>query len=196
MGHPVRYEWDMTWTGTSVLTTPRLTLRCFREADLAPYAALNIDPEVVEHLGGQPFSREYTEEIAEWANGLYKREGIGLLAVERSEDSAFLGMCGLHHLDAYPDDIEIAWRFAREHWGYGYATEAALAWLDYGFNVKKLPSVISTTDEQNARSIGVMERLGMTFDHRARIEEEGMEFDVVVHRINANEWTPPLARSR
>jgi RimJ/RimL family protein N-acetyltransferase len=186
----------MTWTGTSVLTTPRLTLRCFREADLTPYAALNIDPEVVEHLGGHPFSREYTEEIAEWANGLYEREGIGLLAVERSEDSTFLGMCGLHHLDAYPDDIEIAWRFAREHWGHGYATEAASAWLDYGFAVKKLPSVISTTDEQNTRSMSVMQRLGMTFDHQARIEEEGMEFDVVVYRIDAKERARQLARSR
>lgn len=172
----------MTWTGTIALTTARLTLRCFKESDLAPYAALNTDPEVVEHLGG-PVSREYTEEIAEWANGLYERERIGLVAVERTEDGTFLGMCGLHHLEAYPNDIEIAWRFAREHWGHGYATEAASAWLDYGFNVKELRRVISVTDEANLRSVGVMKRLGMTFDHTARIEEEGMEFDVVVYSI-------------
>ena len=174
----------MTWTGTTVLTTPRLTLRCFMEDDLAPYAALNTDPEVVEHLGG-PVTREYTEEIAEWANGLYEREGIGLLAVERSDDGAFLGMCGLHHLDAYPDDIEIAWRFGRQHWGHGYATEAAAAWLDYGFDVKKLNRVISVTEQINVRSLGVMRRLGMKFDHEARIQEEGMEFDVVVYSIDA-----------
>ena len=174
----------MTWIGTTVLTTPRLTLRCFTEDDLGPYAALNTDPEVVEHLGG-PVSREYTEEMADWANGLYLREGIGLLAVERTEDAAFLGMCGLHHLDAYPDDIEIAWRFAREYWGHGYATEAARAWLDYGFAVKGLDRVISVTEESNVRSLGVMRRLGMRFDHTARIEEEGMEFDVVVYSVDA-----------
>ena len=166
-----------------MLTTDRLTLRCFREDDLAPYAVLNTQPEVIEHLGGEPFSRQYTEEIAEWANGLYEREGIGLLAVERTEDATFLGMCGLHHLDAYPNDIEIAWRFAHEHWGQGYATEAATAWLTYGFTVKQLPRVISVTEEVNVKSIGVMKRLGMQFDHKARIEEEGMEFDVVVYSI-------------
>jgi RimJ/RimL family protein N-acetyltransferase len=174
----------MTWTGTTVLTTPRLTLRCFKAEDLTPYAALNTDPEVVEHLGG-PVSREYTEEIADWANGLYASEGIGLLAVERTEDATFLGMCGLHHLDAYPDDIEIAWRFAREYWGHGYATEAAAAWLEYGFDVKGLDRVISVTEEANVRSLGVMRRLGMKFDHTARIQEEGMEFDVVVYSIEA-----------
>jgi RimJ/RimL family protein N-acetyltransferase len=174
----------MTWTGTPVLTTDRLTLRCFREDDLTPYSLLNTQPEVVEHLGGEPFSPEYTEEIAAWANGLYEREGIGLLAVERTADGTFLGMCGLHHLDAYPNDIEIAWRFAHEHWGQGYATESASAWLTYGFTVKELARVISVTDEANVRSIGVMKRLGMNFDHRARIEEEGTEFDVVVYSVN------------
>ena len=182
------YDWQVTWTGTPVLTTDRLTLRCFREDDLAPYSALNTQPEVVEHLGREPFSSEYTAEIAAWANGLYEREGIGLLAVERTEDAAFLGMCGLHHLDAYPNDIEIAWRFAREHWGQGYATEAATAWLAYGFTVKDLPRIISVTDEANLRSIGVMQRLGMQFDHTARIEEEGAEFDVVAYSITRSQW--------
>jgi RimJ/RimL family protein N-acetyltransferase len=170
----------MAWTGTVVLTTPRLRLRCFRDDDLDAYATLNVDPEVAEHLGG-PVSRQYTEEMADWANELYDLEGIGLLAVERAEDSAFLGMCGLHHLDAFPDDIEIAWRLAREHWGNGYATEAAEAWLDYGFKVKKFSRVISVTEPTNVRSIGVMQRLGMTFDHATHIVEEGKDFDVVVY---------------
>ena len=181
------YHWAMTWTGTTVLTTPRLTLRCFREDDLKPYSALNADPEVVEHLGGTAFSPEYTEEIAAWANGLYEREAIGLLAVERTEDGAFLGMCGLHHLDSFPDDIEVAWRLARQHWGHGYATEAAAAWIDYGFRVKGLHRIISITETVNTRSLAVMKRLGMTFDHEARITEEGMEFDVVVYAIDADD---------
>lgn len=178
----------MTWTGTTVLTTPRLSLRCFRADDLEPYSALNADPEVVEHLGGEPFTPAYTEEIAAWANGLYEREQIGLLAVERTEDRTFLGMCGLHHLDAFPDDIEVAWRLARPHWGHGYVTEAASAWLGYGFTVKKLPRIISITETANTRSLAVMKRLGMAFDHEARVTEEGMEFDVVVHAISAAEW--------
>ncbi len=182
------YDCAMTWTGTTVLTTPRLTLRCFREDDLKPYSALNTDPDVVEHLGGSAFSPEYTEEIAAWANGLYQREAIGLLAVERTEDGAFLGMCGLHHLDAFPDDIEVAWRLGRQHWGHGYATEAAAAWLDYGFTVKGLTRIISVTELENTRSLAVMKRLGMTYEHETRITEEGMEFDVVVYAVTAAGW--------
>jgi len=173
------------WAGEVVLTTPRLSLRTYRRDDLPVYADLNRDLEVVEFLGGEPLSPEYTEEIAEWANGLYAREGIGLLAVERREDARFLGMCGLHHLGAYPDDVEIAWRFAREHWGNGYATEAALAWLDYAFNTKGFARVISVTEPPNKRSMAVMRRLGMGFDHKARISEEGEVFDAVIYSIEA-----------
>jgi RimJ/RimL family protein N-acetyltransferase len=175
----------MEWSGETVLTTSRLTLRTFRRDDLPLYAALNADPEVVEYLGGQPLTREYSDDIAEWANEMHSHESIGLLAVERTHDQRFLGMCGLHHLEWYPDDIEIGWRLAREHWGHGYATEAARAWLDYGFIVKQYPRVISVTDAPNARSIAVMTRLGMTFDHQAALEEDGVTFDAVVYAKSA-----------
>ena len=85
------------WSGEVVTTTDRLTLRTFREDDLPLYAALNADPEVVEFLGG-PLSREGSDEIAAYANDLWIRRGIGLLAVERTEDGTFLGMCGIHVL--------------------------------------------------------------------------------------------------
>jgi RimJ/RimL family protein N-acetyltransferase len=96
------------WSGTVVLTTPRL-LRTFRRDDLPMYAALNADHEVTRCLGG-PLSREDSDDIAAWAQECYAREGLGLLAVERREDGAFLGMCGLHHQESYPEDVEVAWR--------------------------------------------------------------------------------------
>jgi len=176
------------WEGTVIATTPRLILRTFRQDDLAAYAALNAHPEVVRWLGGEPLTREHSDSIAEWAQGLYAEEGIGLLAVERQEDGAFLGMCGLHHQASYPDDVEIAWRFAYEHWGHGYATEAAIGWLDLAFGPLGLERVISITDVPNERSLAVMRRLGMTFDHEARIEDEGIWFDAVVYAITAEQW--------
>jgi RimJ/RimL family protein N-acetyltransferase len=96
-----------------------------------------------------------------------------LLAVERTDDGVFLGMCGLHHQSSYPDDVGVAWRLAREHWGKGYATEAATAWLDHGFGTLGFPRIISITDLLNVRSLAVMQRLGMTFDHEAQIEDGG-----------------------
>lgn len=180
------------WTGTVVLTTPRLLLRTFRLDDLPHYAALNADPEVVRYLGGVPLTREQSDSIAEWAQDVYAAEGLGLMAVERREDGAFLGMCGLHHQQSYPDDVEVAWRLAREHWGHGYATEAATGWLDHAFGARGLPRVISITDPPNARSLAVMRRLGMVFDHEAEIEDEGVMFHAVVYSITAERW---LART-
>ena len=178
----------MSWNGTLVLTTPRLLLRTFRRDDLPHYAALNADPKVVRYLGGEPLSRQYSEEIAAWANELHADEGIGLLAVERREDGTFLGMCGLHHQESYPDEVEVGWRLAHEHWGNGYATEAATAWLDHAFGPLDLPRVISIADPPNTRSLAVMRRLGMTFDHAAEIEEEGITFQAIVYAIAAERW--------
>jgi RimJ/RimL family protein N-acetyltransferase len=169
---------------TVALTTPRLVLRPFRADDLPVYAALNADAEVVEFLGG-PLTRDGSDGIATWANGLFEAEGIGLLAVERREDGAFLGMCGLHHLEAYPDDVEVGWRLAREHWGHGYATEAATAWLEHAFGAMRLPRVISVTDPPNVRSLAVMHRLGMRYDHEAEIEVDGERFRAVIHAVTA-----------
>lgn len=96
--------------GTEILRTQRLRLRTFTEADLPLYAALNADPPVAEMLGG-PLTRAESDEIAEWANGRWAAERLGLLAVERLADGAFLGMCGLHHLRDRPGDVEIGWRW-------------------------------------------------------------------------------------
>jgi RimJ/RimL family protein N-acetyltransferase len=180
-----------SWSGTTVLTTPRLTLRTWRRTDLDPFAALNVDPDVVEFLGGTPVPRLESDAIAAYADRLWATERLGLLPVERRSDGAFLGFCGLHRLlDWYPDDVEIAWRFAREHWGHGYATEAAAAWLAYGFDVLGLERVISTTDRDppNVRSIAVMRRLGMVWDHDVELTEDGVTFPAVVHSITRDQW--------
>jgi RimJ/RimL family protein N-acetyltransferase len=177
----------VTWDGTVILTTPRLVLRTFRESDLPAYAALNADPEVARWLGG-PISREDSDDIAAWAQGCFEREGFGLLAVERKEDGVFLGMCGLHHQQSYPGDVEAGWRLARAHWGCGYATEAATAWLDHGFGPLGLDRIISITEPENARSLAVMRRLGMTFDHAAQVRDGGEVFDAVIYAMTRERW--------
>ncbi|MFF3013715.1 GNAT family N-acetyltransferase [Streptomyces sp. NPDC057939] len=88
------------------LRTDRLLLRPWREADLEPWAAMNADPEVREHLG--------------------------------------------------------VWRLARSAWGRGYATEAALACLTFGFEELGLTEIVTSTTVNNLRSQAVMRRIGMT----------------------------------
>lgn len=176
------------WQGVVVGTTPRLLLRTYRRTDLPAFAALNADPDVVEHLGGRPLTRRNSDRIAEWAEECWATQRLGLLAVERRLDGAFVGMCGLHYEDAYPVDVEIAWRLARQFWGQGYATEAASAWLSYGFGELGLDRIISMAEPANLRSLAVMQRLGMRFDHEAEIEDEGQRFVVAVHLLTADQW--------
>jgi RimJ/RimL family protein N-acetyltransferase len=175
--------------GIEVLTTARLLVRTFRADDLPAYAALNSDPDVTRFLGGT-ISTEESDSIAAWANQHYAEDGLGLLALERRADARFVGMCGVHEQDWYPDDVEIGWRLARAYWGHGYATEAASAWLDYAFDVKLRPRVLSITEPENVRSLAVMQRLGLTFDHAAELPDEatGEPFSAVVHSITAEEW--------
>jgi RimJ/RimL family protein N-acetyltransferase len=168
-------------------TTERLVLRPFRESDLEPWAALNADPEVIEYLG-EPLSREDCDRTAAAINEQYASEGFGFLAVERRADGAFLGACGLSREQWYPDDLEIGWRLAREHWGHGYAAEAAASWMEHGFTTMGLPRIIAVTDSPNQRSIAVMRRLGMTFDHQGMLEEDGVPFEATVYTMTAEAW--------
>ena len=177
----------MDWNGTVIMTSSRLLLRTFRLDDLPLYAALNADPDVARFLGGT-LTREESDSIAEWAQQTFEEEGLGLLAVERREDRAFLGMCGLHHQQSYPDEVEVGWRLAHEYWGNGYATEAASTWLDHAFGPLALPRVISITDRPNVRSLAVMRRLGMVFDHEAEVEDDGAVFDAVIYSITGDQW--------
>ena len=168
-------------------TTERLVLRPFRESDLEPWAALNADPDVTQYLGS-PLSREDSDGTAWAINASYEAQGFGFLAVERRSDGRFLGAAGLSKEKWYPDDLEIGWRLAREYWGHGYATEAAASWLDYAFHEAGLPRVIAVTDTPNVRSIAVMRRLGMSFDHEAVLEDEGVPFDATIYSLKAEEW--------
>ncbi len=176
------------WDGTTVLSTSRLALRTYRRDDLPAFAALNADPLVYEQLGGAPLSREHSDEIAEWAEECFEKDRLGLLAVERLSDGVYLGMCGLHHQESFPDDVEIAWRFASKHWGHGYATEAARGWLGYGFTTLRLPRIISVTDLDNVRSIALMKRLGMSFVENTVIVDDGTTFDGVLYAMTSHQW--------
>jgi RimJ/RimL family protein N-acetyltransferase len=176
------------WDGTVALTTPRLVLRTFRQDDLPQYAALNADLEVMRYLGGVALPREESDAIAEYANEVYAEQGIGLLAIERRSDGRFLGMCGVAFEDWYPDDVQLGWRLAREHWGHGYATEAAVAWIGHALGPLGYPRVLAVTDVPNARSRAVMERVGMTLDHEADLVIEGEPLRAVVYAMTKQRW--------
>ncbi len=147
------------------LHTDRLLIRRWRESDLAPWAAMNADPEVRQHLG-EPLSRERSDESVARFEADFDRRGYGWWAVEVRETGEFIGFAGLDEVDEEVPftGVEIGWRLARSAWGHGYATEAARAVLAFGFDTLRLPEILAVTTASNLRSQAVMTRLGMTRD--------------------------------
>ena len=94
-------------------------------------------------------------------------------AIERREDAALLGLCGLLPPRPPLEHIEIGWRLGRAFWGKGYAREAAAASLAWGWRNLATDTIDAITVPANTRSWGLMERLGMhrvaggDFDHPA-----------------------------
>ena len=152
-------------TGEAILTTPRLTLRSWRETDRDAFAALNADPEVMSDLGG-PFLRADSDAKFDRYTTTFRRHGFSRLAIEERQ-GAFVGYAGI--MPAAPDHplgphVEIGWRLTRAAWGKGYATEAAGAILRDAFEYLGLPEIVAYTAADNVRSQAVMERLGMQRD--------------------------------
>jgi ribosomal-protein-alanine N-acetyltransferase len=147
------------------LRTARLVLRPWRDADRAPFAALNADPEVMEHFPTVQTAAESDAHV-ERIRGHFAREGFGLWAVETA-DAPFIGFAGLARPAFMPEVVEIGWRLARPHWGHGYATEAALAAARHGFDQLGLAEIVAFVVPSNTRSQQVMTKLGMIRDPEA-----------------------------
>ena len=150
----------------SDLATSRLKLRQWRDADRAPFAALNADPEVMRYFPAT-MTQAQSDEFAGYVYDTIERQGWGLWAVEVSDGPPFIGFVGLNRVsfDAhFTPAVEVGWRLARPFWGNGYATEAATAAVAFAFEELDLEEIVSFTTTVNEPSIRVMRRLGMRHD--------------------------------
>jgi RimJ/RimL family protein N-acetyltransferase len=121
---------------------------------------------VVELLGSSLTRAESDAVVDRYATEL-QVEGWGLWAVEVVGGAPFIGMVGLHRVNpAVPcaPAVEVGWRLTPEHWGHGYATEAAAASLQFGLVEGGLAEIVAFTTTVNVRSQAVMERIGMARD--------------------------------
>jgi RimJ/RimL family protein N-acetyltransferase len=147
-----------------MIRTERLLLRRWRASDREPFAAMNADPAVVEHLQG-PMSRERSDDFIDRIEAHWDAHGWGLWAVEVVGGAPFVGYVGLWPAAYLAEGmVEVGWRLASEHWGHGYATEAAREALRFGFEEVGLDEIVSFTVPQNQRSLRVMERIGLVRD--------------------------------
>jgi RimJ/RimL family protein N-acetyltransferase len=157
-------------------TTPRLLLRLWRDADRAPFAALNADPQVMEFFAA-PIARAASDASIDAWQAQFAAQGWSNWAVERRDTGAFIGFTGISlpkRLLPCSPCVEVGWRLAREHWGHGFASEAAREALRIGFEAVDLTEIVSLTALGNQRSRAVMERIGMTNDPNEDFEHPGV----------------------
>ena len=183
--------------GGPILTTARLRLRQWREEDLAPFAALNADPQVMEFFP-KVLTRAESDVVAGRIRNHFARHGFGLWAVEAPGAADFVGFVGLAvpSFEAhFTPCVEIGWRLAREHWGHGYATEAATAALAFGFGDRALEEIVAFTVPANISSRRVMGRIGMRrspaddFEHPAIADGHPLRSHVL-YRLRRADWKP------
>jgi len=150
------------------IETKRLLLRELLPSDDRGMFELDSNPEVHRFLGNKPVknieeSRVYIENVRQQ----YLDNGIGRWAVILKETNEFIGWSGLKLIKDSVNDHqnfhEIGYRFIQKHWGKGYATEAALAFIDYGFNDLKIDVIYAYADKGHPGSRNVLEKLGMQY---------------------------------
>lgn len=161
------------------IETDRLILRPWTDEDRSQFARINGDPLIMEYMP-RVLPPADSDKLVDRFQKHIKKHGYGMFAVERKEDGVFMGTVGLNSVEfkaPFTPATEIAWRLDYEFWGKGYATEAANAVLEYGFDKQGLKEIVSFTVRDNTGSVQVMKKIGMTYDEKGDFKYPGLPKD-------------------
>ncbi len=148
-----------------ILTSDRLGLRHWIDSDTQPFIEMNKDLEVMKYF---PKILSETETLAfiEIIHLHFNQHGFGPFAIEHKLTKQFMGFTGFYipTFDAFfTPCVEIGWRFRKDFWGQGFASEAAKMCLSYGFKSLCFEKIVSFTASINLKSEKVMKRIGMNY---------------------------------
>jgi ribosomal-protein-alanine N-acetyltransferase len=147
------------------LETERLSLRRFVLEDAPSIVELLTQPSFIRNIGdrGVRTVDDACRYLREGPLAMYEQHGFGLWRASRRADDVFVGMCGLLKRDILPD-VDVGYAFLPEHWGLGYAVEAAKATVELGAQKFGLRRIVAVVSDHNAASIRVLEKIGMRFE--------------------------------
>jgi RimJ/RimL family protein N-acetyltransferase len=152
-----------------ILETKRLLLRPLELSDAEAMFAMDKNPEVHKYLWQNPTQTvEETIKIIEYVRSQYEKNNIGRFATILKETNEFIGWTGIKYIDDHIENgntnfYDYGYRLNEKFWGNGYATEASVAWLDYGFNQMKIDKMNAYTHSENGASNHIMQKVGMKF---------------------------------
>ncbi len=161
-----------------VIETERLYLKEFSLSDAESMYALNLDPEVLKYTGDEPFnSIEEARDFIEYYKQ-YQLYGFGRWSVFIKERNEYIGWCGLKYTED-KNEYDIGFRFLKEHWNKGFATETAAACLNFGFENLQIDRIVGRAMSVNFASIKVLEKIGMQFNREFDFDgEPGVIYEI------------------
>ena len=173
---------------TPTLHTGRLRLRPVTDADADALFALHSSAYVLRYWDAPPWSERARAERFVLACRQIADEGTGArLAIDRVSDAAFIGWCGLTRWNRDYRSASLGYCLDDANWGHGYATEAARALLEWGFDTLDLNRVQAETDTRNVASARVLDKLGF-------VREGTLREDCVVNGEVSDSWVFGLIR--
>ena len=148
-----------------IIKTERLGLRNWIESDLKPFSEMCGDEIVMKHFP-KTLSKDETKGFIERLQTHFSKYGYTYFAMDLLASEEFIGFTGLANQtweSEFTPCVDIGWRLKRSAWGKGYATEAAKACLDAGFEKFGLEEIIAFATDTNMSSVNVMKKIGMQF---------------------------------
>ncbi len=148
-----------------MLETDRLLLREFTLDDAEAFYPLCTDPAIIRYThdpGGVTSVEQAREILRTRPIADYQKYGFGRLACVLKSSGLVIGFSGLKYLDDLRE-VDVGYRFLPAYWGLGLATEACRPVIRHGFDALKLQSIIGLVSPENAASVRVLEKLGLTF---------------------------------
>src|SRR5688500_2687818 len=147
-----------------MVESERLIFRKFTLDDLPDLIEQRSDPEVNKFLGGTKLQNpEALAKRIRFYISCYDSHGVGMCAMQWKPTGEMIGSAGLQPLDG-TDEIEVGYSMVKDFWGRGIGTEAARAWLEYGFGKMGLDRIVAVAHTGNLASRHIMEKLGMQYE--------------------------------
>ena len=145
-------------------------IRSFTALDARPlHERVFGDPEVMRFIPRGPSPTvERTRATIERFLAHEREQGFGLWAVELKGTGELIGDTGLFLVEGRGPEVEVAYHYGKEWWGHGYATEAAVACMDFGFRECGLTEIIAICYPEHIASRRVMEKAGMRYAGEAQ----------------------------
>jgi ribosomal-protein-alanine N-acetyltransferase len=151
---------------TILLETDRLVLRELQMSDASAFFVMDNNPKVHEYLWNKPTQKiEETIEIIASVRKQYLENGIGRFAIILKDTEEFIGWSGIkfntEKVNEKVNFYDIGYRLEERFWGKGYASEASMAWLQYGFETMNIKKMEAAAHAENSASNRILQKMGM-----------------------------------